>query len=124
MSSIFGGVSHNLLVPLQYGNGIVSALAPENGGTCARRKHSVLSLWLVSPPPIGAWTADRSCATCPGASSTRSEGQGSKQGKWRCIPTRKEVLIKTSIPAAVIVAKGDITCVFFFQRQFYLGQAK
>lgn len=79
---------------------------------------------LYPPPPIGAWTADGSCATCPGASSTRSEGQGSKQGKWRYIPTRKEVIIKTSIPAAVIVAKGDITCVFFFQRQVYLGQAK
>lgn len=37
-----------------------------------------------------------------------SEGQGSKQGKWWCIPTREEVLIKTFILVTAVLAKRDI----------------
>lgn len=43
------------------------------------------------------------------------DGQGSKQGKCWYIPTRKEVLIKTSIPVAEVVTKGDRKCVFFLK---------
>lgn len=44
-----------------------------------------------------------------------SYGQGSKQGKCWCIPTRKEVLIKTSIPVAEVVTKGDRKRIFFLK---------
>lgn len=75
---------------------------------------------VVCGPPVGVPTADWRPqqiglvlrAQEPVAQG--SYGQDSKQGKCWCIPTRKEVLIKT-IPVAEVVTKGDRKCVLFLK---------
>lgn len=100
-----------LLVPLRLGNGIVSALAPEStgcvcGGTCAGEKYSPCGLWFVGPSAQPQQICLGLRALEPVAQG--SEGQGSKQGKWWCIPTRKEVLINTSMPVVAVLAKRNV----------------
>ncbi|XP_057360978.1 PIN2/TERF1-interacting telomerase inhibitor 1 isoform X3 [Manis pentadactyla] len=95
----------------ELGNGIVSALAPEStgcvsGGTCALEKYSPCGLWFVGPSAQPQQICLGLRALEPVAQG--SEGQGSKRGKWWCIPTRKEVLINTSMPVVAVLAKRNV----------------
>lgn len=50
-SSVFGGVSHSLSCSFVMWKWNCECPDPKNGGTCAHRRHSVCSLWLLAPPP-------------------------------------------------------------------------
>ena len=101
-------------------------MAPEdtgcpNGGTCACRKHSLCSLWFIGP-----WLehrqADRTCATCLGASSTKQLGAGLKARKVVVHSNQKGSSCKNFCPCCCSFSKIRCKICGLFKRQFYLSQ--